>query len=156
MTWWPQNWRAERWVEDRKRAERWQRRHRRFGRAVAFTGLLLLGGPAVFIGVVCSGSGAQAPRELIAPVPMSARDESLTFLGVPERLVITQTDEYASYLAKASPSTFPYLNAAEGYWGAWRTACGVTRQEYAFNNGQQVSLGLLGAGYTADLVLKGA
>jgi hypothetical protein len=158
MAWWPQwrAWRAEQWVDDRKRAERWQRRNRRFGRLVAFSGLLLLGGPAAFIGVVCSGSGSQPPRELIAPVPMPARDESLTFLGVPERVVIQQTDEYASHLAKARPSTFPYLEAAQDYWGSWNTACGVTTQEYAFNNGQQMSLGLLGAGYTADLVLKGA
>jgi hypothetical protein len=158
MALWPQwrQWRAEHWVEDRKRAERSQRRHRRLGRFVAFTGLLLLGGPAAFIGVVCSGNGSQPPRELIAPVPMPARDESLTFLGVPERLVIAQTDEYASHLAKARPSTFPYFDAARGYWGAWDTACGVTTQEYAFNNGEQISLGLLGAGHTADLVLKGA
>ena len=36
------------------------------------------------------------------------------------------------------------------------TACGVTTHEYAFDNSQQIALGVLGAGYTAEQVLKGA
>src|SRR5688572_4315975 len=98
MNWqWPQwrRWRAENWVRDRERAERRQRSRRRFSRFVAFLGLLLIGGPGAFIGIICSGGGTQPPREMIAPFPMPARDESLTFLTVPERLVVAQTDEYA-------------------------------------------------------------
>ena len=86
---------------------------------------------------------------------MPARDESLTFLAVPERLVVAQTDEYARHLAQARPSTFPHFTAARDYWGAVNTACGVTTQEYAFNAGQQITLGILGAGHTAEQVLKG-
>jgi hypothetical protein len=159
MTWqWPQwrQWRAESWVSDRDRAERRQRRRRRVGRFVGFVGLLLIGGPSAFIGIVCSGGGAQAPRELIAPFPMPARDESLTFLAVPERLVVFQADEYARHLGQGRPSAFPHFTAARAYWGAVSTACGVTTQEYAFNAGQQITLGLLGAGHTAEQVLKGA
>ena len=132
MNWrWPQwrQWRAESWVRDRERAERWQRGRRRFSRFVAFLGLLLIGGPSAFIGIVCSGGGTQPPREMIAPFPMPARDESLTFLTVPERLVVAQTDEYARHLAQARPSTFPYFTAARDYWGAVSTACGVTTQD---------------------------
>ena len=88
---WPQwrqwrQWRAEHWVRDRERAQRRQRGRRRFSRLVAFLGLALIGGPSAFIGVVCSGGGTQPPREMIAPFPTPARDESLTFLTVPERL----------------------------------------------------------------------
>ena len=85
---------------------------------MAFLGLLLIGGPSAFIGIVCSGGGTQPPREMIAPFPMPARDESLTFLTVPERLVVAQTDEYARHLAQARPSTFPHFTAARDYWGA--------------------------------------
>ena len=156
MKWpWTQ-WRAETWVRDRERAERWQRGRRRLGRVVAFLGLALIGGPAVFIGVVCSGSGSQAPRDVIAPFPMPSRDESLTFLTVPERLVVAQADEYARHLGRARPSAFPHFTAARAYWGAVSTACGVTSREYSFNIGQQVTLGLLGAGHTVDQLLKGA
>jgi len=158
MSWqWPawQRWRADRWVDDRKRAERRQRARRRFSRFVAFLGLLLIGGPSAFIGIICSGGGTQPPRDLIAPFPMPARDESLTFLSVPEQLVVSQTDEYARHLAQGRPSTFPYFTAARDYWGAVNTACGVTTQEYAFNAGQQITLGVLGAGHTAEQVLKG-
>jgi hypothetical protein len=156
MTWWPRRWRAESWVQDRERAERRQRGRRRFARFVAFLGLLLIGGPSAFVGIVCSGGGTQAPRDLIAPFPMPARDESLTFLTVPEHLVVAQADEYARHLARSRPSTFPHFTAARDYWGAFSTACGVTTQEYAFNAGQQITLGVLGAGHTADQVLKGA
>jgi hypothetical protein len=158
MNWrWPQwrQWRSETWVRDRARAERRQRSRRRFGRFVGFLGLLLIGGPSAFIGIVCSGGGSQPPREMIAPFPMPARDESLTFLTVPERLVVSQTDEYARHLAQGPPSTFPHFTAAREYWGAVSTACGVTTQEYAFNAGQQITLGVLGAGHTAEQVLKG-
>jgi hypothetical protein len=138
MNWKWRQWRAETWVRDRERAERWQRGRRRFSRFVAFLGLLLIGGPSAFIGIICSGGGAQPPREMIAPFPMPARDESLTFLTVPERLVVAQTDEYARHLAQGRPSAFPYFTAARDYWGAVNTACGVTTQEYAFNAGQQI------------------
>jgi hypothetical protein len=158
MTWWPpqwRQWRAESWVDDRARAERRQRRRRRFGRFVAVLGLLLIGGPGAFIGIICSGGGSQAPRDLIAPFPMPARDESLTFLTVPEHLVVAQAGEYARHLAQGRPSTFPHFTAARDYWGAVSTACGVSTREYAFNPGQQITLGLLGAGHTAEQVLKG-
>jgi len=156
MNWTWRRWRSESWVRDRERVERWQRGRRRFSRFVAFLGLLLIGGPSAFIGIICSGGGTQPPREMIAPFPMPARDESLTFLTVPERLVVAQTDEYARHLAHARPSTFPYFTAARDYWGAVNTACGVTTQEYAFNAGQQITLGILGAGHTAEQILKGA
>jgi hypothetical protein len=156
MSWWRRDWRAESWVQDRKRQERWQRGRRRFSRLVAFVGLLFVGGPAVFIGVVCSGGGTQLPRDMIAPFPMPARDEGRTFLRVPERLVVAQTDEYAQYLARFRPSDYPYFTAARGYWGAMSTACGVTTREYPFDNGQQLALGVLGAGHTAEQLFKGA
>jgi hypothetical protein len=158
MNWqWPQwrRWNADTWPRDRARAERRQRGRRRFSRFVAFLGLLLIGGPSAFVGVVCSGGGTQPPREMIAPFPMPARDESLTFLAVPERLVVAQADEYARYLTHARPSAFPYFTAARDYWGAFHTACGVTTQEYPFNAGQQITLGILGAGHTAEQVVKG-
>jgi hypothetical protein len=155
---WPQwrQWRAERWVQDRKRGDRWRRGRRRLSRLFAFLGLALIGGPAAFIGVVCSGGGTQPPRDMIAPYPMPARDESLTFLAVPERLVVAQADEYGRFLATGRPSAFPHVTAAKQYWGAVQNACGVTTQEYAFNTGQQITLGLLGSGHTADQLVKAA
>jgi hypothetical protein len=74
---------------------------------------------------------------------------------VPEHLVVAHADAYARHLAQSRPSTFPHFTAARDYWGAVSTACGVSTQEYAFNPGQQITLGLLGAGHTADQVLKG-
>jgi hypothetical protein len=155
MMWRPRRWRADSWVDDRKRAERRRRVRRRVSRAFAFLGLLVIGGPSAFIGIICSGGGSQPPRDLIAPVAMPARDESLTFLAVPERLVVTQADDYARHLMHARPSTFPYVSAARDYWSALNTACGVTTQEYAFNAGQQITLGMLGAGHTAEQLVKG-
>jgi hypothetical protein len=149
-------WRADCWVDDRKRAELRGRRRRRIGRLIGFIGLLLVGGPSTFIGIICSGGGTQSPRDVIAPFSMPARDESLTFLTVPERLVVSQTEEYARHIARSRPSHFPHLSAARDYWGAMSTACGVTTREYPFNAGQQVTLGVLGAGHTAEHLLKGA
>jgi hypothetical protein len=156
MSWWRRGWRSESWVQDRKRQERWQRGRKRFARLVAFLGLLLVGGPAAFIGIVCSGGGTQLPRDLIAPFPMPARDEGRAFLRVPEHLVVAQADEFAQHLARASPSQFPHFTAARDYWGAMSTACGVTSREYPFDHQQQLALGVLGAGHTAEQVLKGA
>ena len=77
---------------------------------MAFLGLLLIGGPSAFIGIICSGGGTQPPREMIAPFPMPARDESLTFLTVPERLVVAQTDEYARHLAQGAAQRVSLLH----------------------------------------------
>ena len=142
---WPQwrQWNADSWVRDRERTQRRQRGRRRFSRLVAFLGLALIGGPSAFIAVVCSGGGTQPPREMIAPFPMPARDESLTFLTVPERLVVSQTDEYARHLAQGRPSTFPYFTAARqvpgcGQHRVWCDDAGypsmpVSRLRWAFS-----------------------
>ena len=155
MSWKWRQWRAECWVQDRQRVERWQRRRRRFGRFVAFLGLLLIGGPGAFIGLVCSGGGIAAAARADRAVPDAGPRRVADLPAVPERLVVAQTDEYARHLARARPSTFPHFTAARDYWGAVSTACGVTTQEYAFNAGQQITLGMLGAGHTAEQVAEG-
>ena len=122
----------------------------------AFLGLLLIGGPSAFIGIVCSGGGTQPPREhdravpdagprRVADVPERARAPGR---GADRRVRAASRAGAAQHL----PVT---LTAARDYWGAVHTACGVTTQEYAFNAGEQITLGILGAGHTAEQVVKG-
>src|SRR5262245_49994157 len=116
-----------------------RRRRRRLKIAIAAFAILI-GAPVLFIGTQCTGSGTQAATGPSSPAPMPAREESLTFLTLPEWSIVYSTEEYARYLARAAPSGFPYFRSATQYWQQVNAVCDVTRAEYPFNAGYQVML----------------
>jgi hypothetical protein len=136
----------------RARRRRWRRR------LLTVVGLGLLAavvGPAVFIGVRCTGSGAQSTQGLVTPIPIPTREESLTYLTLPEWSIVYSTEEYARLLGRQAPSRFAYFGSALQYWRYLDGVCKVTRREYPFNTGYQVMLGVIGSSFSVELVLKG-
>jgi hypothetical protein len=112
-------------------------------------------GPAAFIGARCSGSGTQSTPALVTPIPIPTRDESFTYLTLPEWSIVYSTDEYARHLSRGAPSQFAYFGSAMQYWRYVDAVCEVTRREYPFNTGYQVMLGVIGASFSVELVIKG-
>jgi hypothetical protein len=124
---------------------------------VALVVALLGLGPVAFIATRCYGNGP-APADIAGPLaayPGAARDESFTFLTLPEWLIVYSTEEYGVFIERNPPSGYPYFGAIGQYWRAFDAVCAITRREYPFQAGYQVMLGVIGASFTAENVVKG-
>ena len=139
-------------ASDRRRG----RRKRRWLRKLFALALIaLIVGPAAFIGTQCYGNGTPAAA---APGPLAefpaAREESFTFLTLPEWFIVFSSEEYGRFIGRDAPSAFPYLGSIGQYWTAYDAVCEVTRPHYPFQAGYHVMLGVIGASFTAENVVK--
>jgi hypothetical protein len=131
---------------------------RRLLLAAAVFLVLVAGGPALFIATQCYGNGT--PGGPPTPEPFrnilnSTRAEANTYLTLPEWLIVYSGDEYGQFIARQSPSAFPHLRSALQYWSGYRAACGITSREYQFDSGYHMMLGVIGASFTVENVVKG-
>jgi hypothetical protein len=121
--------------------------------------LLVAVPPAIFIGVNCYPGGQARPSADAAPPPVDIpgyqRAEAFTYLTLPEWFIVYSADEYARVLERGAPSDFPYLGSIGQYWGYYSSACAVTRSRYPFETGYHVMLGIIGASFTVEYLLKG-
>jgi len=85
-----------------------------------------------------------------------SRDEGQTFLTHPEWYIVYSSDEYAGWLGHKLPTSFPYAKAIGQYWVDYWQATLETRDEYPFNAGYHVMLGVIGVSYSVELALKSA
>ena len=137
---------------DRRRG---RRKRRWLRKLLAFAVIALVVGPVTFIGTQCYGSGTPAAS---APGPLAefpaAREESFTFLTLPEWFIVFSSEEYGRFIGRDAPSAFPYLGSIGQYWSAYNAVCEVTRPHYPFQTGYHVMLGIIGASFTAENVVK--
>lgn len=84
-----------------------------------------------------------------------ARDEDRTYLTLPEWYIVYSADELAAWTADHPPSSFPYFSAIGQFWGGYYDVCAVTRERYSFNSGMHLTLGVIGASFTVENVLRG-
>jgi hypothetical protein len=114
--------------------------------------------PALFIATQCYGNGTQSPvppPRAADQLPAFARSESFTYLTLPEWFIVYSADEYARFVERGRPSGFPYFRSIAQYWKYYGTVCGVTSREYAFEGGYQMMLGVIGASFTVEYLVKG-
>jgi hypothetical protein len=146
--------RDRRWDRDVRR--RRPRRLRRLLKLIVLVLAALIVGPAAFVATQCYGNGsppAPAPGPL-DEYPAARREESFTFLTLPEWFIVYSTEEYARFIAREPPSRFPYLGSVRQYWSAYDAVCEVTRPNYPFQTGYHVMLGIIGASFTAENAIK--
>jgi hypothetical protein len=114
--------------------------------------------PAVFIGVNCyPGGNTSASRTGPPPADIAGyeRAEAFTYLTLPEWFIVYSTEEYARFAQRGSPTDFPYLGSISQYWGFYSSVCAVTRSAYPFESGYHVMLGVIGASFTTEYLIKG-
>lgn len=149
---------------------------RRVWRAVRFALVVLLGIVFVPIIVALLGVGVQcrvwggspatpdAPLAAAAPAEIAAitagivdyaRDEDRTYLTLPEWYIVYSADELAAWAREHPPSGFPYFRAIGQFWGSYYDVCAVTREQYAFNGGEHLTLAVIGASFTAENIIRG-
>jgi hypothetical protein len=93
---------------------------------------------------------------VFANAPEAVREESFTFLTLPEWLIVFRADEYARFIAANPPSDYPYLAAVSQYWGAYRSVCRVTSGRYPFQTDYHVMLAIIGVSFTTETLIKSA
>jgi len=122
-------------------------------------GLLLILAPLLFIGSQCVGTGGPArAREIpaaAAGVEGYARPGASTFLTLPEWYIVYSTEEYAAAIEGGAPSQFPYVGAIRQFWRYYRRVCAVTRNQYPFDTGVHLMLGVIGMSFSAENAVKG-
>jgi hypothetical protein len=141
-------------ASDPRRDRRRRRRRRLLKIALALLAIVVLA-PALFIATRCTGSRTPTAAANPAPVPMPTRDESQSFLTLPEWSIVYSAEEYAQHVTRAAPSAFPYFSSALQFWSYADATCQVTRREYPFNFGYQVMIGVIGTSFSIELALKG-
>jgi FAD/FMN-containing dehydrogenase len=83
------------------------------------------------------------------------RDGGQTFLTHPEWYIVYSSDEYADWLQRRLPTSYPYARSIGQFWVDYREALRQTRHRYPFNTGYNVMLGVIGVSYSAELALEG-
>ena len=147
---------------------RFRRRRRRvwtlIGLAAVLAGVLVLlaiAVPARFIGSHCFSVRSQPVersadlRRVAADVKGYFRNESATYLTLPEWYIVYSADEYAAFVKSRAPSRFPYFSAVGQYWRYYKQACRATKRVYPFNAGNHLMLGVIGMSFWAENVAKG-
>lgn len=123
--------------------------------------MLVLAVPAWFIGSHCFSARSQPVersaelRRVTADVKGYVRNESATYLTLPEWYIVYSADEYASFVKSRAPSRFPYFAAVGQYWRYYKQVCGATRRVYPFDPGNHLMLGVIGMSFSAENVVKG-
>jgi hypothetical protein len=134
------------------------------GLAAVLAGVLILlaiAVPARFIGSHCFSVRSQPVersadlRRVAADVKGYFRNESGTYLTLPEWYIVYSADEYASFVKSRAPSRFPYFSAADQYWRYYEQACRATKRVYPFDLGNHLMLGVIGMSFWAENVAKG-
>lgn len=119
---------------------------------------VVVGAPMLFIATQCYGNGTQSEIPLpdaVKALPNYTRAEAFTYLTLPEWLIVYSGDEYGRFIASAPPSRFPYFGSIVQYWRGYRDVCRITRREYPFESGYHVMLGVIGASFTVETIVKG-
>jgi hypothetical protein len=94
-------------------------------------------------------------RQVLSGVEGYRRDEGQTFLTHPEWYIVYNSDEFASHIARALPTSFPYVQSIGQYWRLYGEARSLTANRYPPNWGYHVMLGVIGVSYSAELALRG-
>jgi hypothetical protein len=120
--------------------------------------LLVVVPVVLFIGINCYSRGdsdrarpvAKAPTE----IPRYTRSEAFTYLTLPEWFIVYSSDDYAKFIQEGSPSDFPHIGAALDYWSYYNAVCDATSPGYPFEGGYHMMLGVIGASFTIENLLK--
>ena len=124
--------------------------------------LLIVAFPLRFVGVHCYGTRSQPVARSLELLRATTdvrgyfREESPTFLTLPEWYIVYSTEEYAEFIETRPPSRFPYFDAIRQYWSYYGDVCRVTKSRYRFDRGVHLMLGVIGASFSAENAVKGA
>ena len=84
------------------------------------------------------------------------RDESQTYLTIPEWFLVFSPDEYAHYIRVQEPSGYPYFGAVGQFWRYYADVIRMTKGAYPLNWGYHLMVFVIGTSFSAENLLKGA
>src|SRR5262249_35153260 len=118
-------------------------------------------------GAEAAGAGGQAARTDAADATEPAlaqaraearrtdgylREESQTYLTLPEWFLVFSPDEYAHYLRAREPSGYPYFGAVGQFWSYYRDVIRLTKDR-SFNWGYHLMVFVIGTSFSAENII---
>jgi hypothetical protein len=95
-------------------------------------------------------------RRTTAALNQYHREESRTYLTVPEWYIVYNPGEFADHIRDRPPSAFPYFASIGEFWRLYDAMDDITSAKYAADtSGAHLMLMVIGSSYTAELAVKG-
>jgi hypothetical protein len=82
------------------------------------------------------------------------RATEFTYLTIPEWYLVWSPEEYADYITKKPPSTFPYLGHLKQFWESYHAIYTATADEYPFNRDYHLMIVVIGVSTTVEYGMK--
>lgn len=108
-----------------------------------------------FVDIPESTSQAQSEIAIPANIEDYQRTEESTYLTYPEWHIVYSSEEYANWLEKNQPSSFPYFSSIGQFWSSYCTVYKITGRQYGFNLGDHFMLWVIGTSFTVENAVKG-
>ena len=97
-----------------------------------------------------------AIRERLRARPGYLREESQTFLTLPEWYIVYSADEQGLRSLDSLPSHFPYFSSIGQFWGRYRHVSGPARASGSSNFGYNAMIWVIGLSYSVGYAASGA
>ncbi|MGI9368714.1 MAG: hypothetical protein ACR2O2_07720 [Ruegeria sp.] len=121
--------------------------------------VLLLGvglaAPVAYVETMCRGSGEPVPYATLVDAAHH-RPETRTLMTYPEWHIVHAYEDYAQVISQNDPHDYGYLSSIGGFWSS---LCSLTRTSSAhgeIDGGTKQMVYVIGASFTAELMLKAA
>jgi hypothetical protein len=88
--------------------------------------------------------------------PGYLREESQTFLTLPEWYIVFSADEQSRRSSDSLPSHFPYFTSIAQFWGRYRHVSGPARASGSSNFGYNTMIWVIGLSYSTGYAASGA
>ncbi len=83
------------------------------------------------------------------------RPEEGTYLTFPEWYLVFNPQEYAEFIKTNPPSEFPYFASIGQFWNGYCQVYSMTKNNYDFNVGNHLMIGVIGTSFTVEYAMKG-
>jgi FAD/FMN-containing dehydrogenase len=97
-----------------------------------------------------------AIHESLRARPGYLREESQTFLTLPEWYIVFSADEQSRRSSDSLPSHFPYFTSIAQFWGRYRHVSGPARASGSSNFGYNTMIWVIGLSYSTGYAASGA
>src|SRR5262245_33573539 len=140
-------------------------RARRWRRYVLLVVAIALVGPAAITVLRCAFAkhvaneaapqDAEHVRDAKSRIAGHTSSSAATYFTLPEWLIASDAEEYASHVKSGRPSGFAYFRSIPRFWSYYQGVCDAACGRYPFDGGNHLMLAIIGTSQSVENFLKG-